>query len=188
MNDKESFLCYSLIETLMNEVRDEMIIQIKGKVKFPITLDPSVWIFDDRKIIFEDAFSDEPKNEEPKEDPIEKTDRILNQELYTPEKSYKPPVNRSLHKFRKDKVLEYSYVMPIEEFVKNAEIEESASRAILKTNGDDVVISTEQLESAYLHFADHGKPLKEDGPVHLYFGDGSNKDNPIKGVKEIIID
>lgn len=165
-----------------------MIIQIKGKVKFPITLDPSVWIFDDRKIILEEAFSNGPKNEQPEEDPIEKQDRILNQELYTPEKSYKPPVNKSLAKFRKDQVLENSYVMPIADFVKNAEIEEGASRAILKTNGDDIVISTEQLESAYLHFSDRGKPLKDDGPVHLYFGDSSNKDNPIKGVKEIIID
>ncbi len=35
-----------------------MIIQIKGNVKYPITLDPSVWIFDDRKILLEDAFKD----------------------------------------------------------------------------------------------------------------------------------
>lgn len=165
-----------------------MIIQIKGKVKFPITLDPSVWIFDDRKIIFEEAFTNEVKQEEKEEDLLEKQDRILNQALYEPEKSYKPPVRKSLNKFRKDQVLENSYVMPVEDFVKNAEIEEGASRAILKTNGDDVVISTEQLQSALLYFSDHGKPLKDDGPVHLYFGDGSNKDNPIKGVKEIIID
>ena len=31
-----------------------------------------------------------------------------------------------------------------------------------------------------LCFSNNGKPLKEDGPVHVYFGDGSNKQNPIK--------
>lgn len=40
------------------------IIQIKGSVKYSITLDPSVWIFDDRKIdlntYFELASEDKP--------------------------------------------------------------------------------------------------------------------------------
>lgn len=33
-----------------------MIVQLKGNVQFPITLDPTVWIFDDRKIKLEEAF------------------------------------------------------------------------------------------------------------------------------------
>lgn len=45
-------LCYSYIGVI------NLIIQIKGNVKYPITLDPSVWIFDDRKILLEDAFKD----------------------------------------------------------------------------------------------------------------------------------
>ena len=44
------------------------IIQIKGKVKFSITLDPSVWIFDDRKeelsVYFNNKSKTEKKNEE----------------------------------------------------------------------------------------------------------------------------
>lgn len=35
---------------MMNERVIEMIIQIKGKVNFNITLDPSTFIFDDRKV------------------------------------------------------------------------------------------------------------------------------------------
>ena len=31
-----------------------MIVQVNGNVKFPITLDPSVWIFDDRKVLLEE--------------------------------------------------------------------------------------------------------------------------------------
>ncbi len=29
------------------------VIQVKGNVTYPITIDPSVWIFDDRKFPFE---------------------------------------------------------------------------------------------------------------------------------------
>ena len=35
------------------------IIPIVGRIKFPITLDPSSWIFDDRKIALEDFLADD---------------------------------------------------------------------------------------------------------------------------------
>lgn len=163
-----------------------MIIQLKGKVKFPLTLDPSVWIFDDRKIILEEAFTEKPAQEE-EDDSLEKAAELFNQEIYSQIKM-KPPVNRSINRFEREKILEHSYVMPIEDFINNAEIEEGATRAVLETNGDDIVITTEQLKTAYLLFAVDGKQLKDEGPVHLLFGDGSNKDNPIKGIKNIIIE
>lgn len=161
-----------------------MIIQLKGKVSYPITLDASVWIFDDRKIILEEAFL--PKEEEPKVDPARKAAELFDQELYFKTK-VKPPVNKTLNRYEKEQALTHSFVMPIEDFIKNAEIAEDATNAVLKTNEDDVIISVEQLWNAYILFAVDGRPLKEDGPVHLYFGDGSNKDNPIKGIKEITI-
>ena len=40
----------------------ENIILVNGKVKFSITLDPSVWIFDDRKLDLT-TFFDEKKEE-----------------------------------------------------------------------------------------------------------------------------
>src|SRR5690625_5491539 len=162
-----------------------MIIQLKGKVHFTITLDSSVWIFDDRKIILEEAFTE--RTEEQDEDRLEKAAELFNQEIYS-QKKIKPPVNKSINRFEKEKVLTNSYVMPIEEFIKTANMNKNSERAILKTNDDDVIISTEQLDSAYLLFALNGKPLKEDGPVHLYFGDGSNQHDPIKGINQIIIE
>src|SRR5699024_150889 len=116
-----------------------------------------------------------------------KTAELFNQEIYF-QKKIKPPVNKSLNRYEREQALKHSYVMPLEHFIKNAEINESAERVILKTDGDDNVISKEQLESSYLLFAFNGKPLKDDGPVQLYFGDGSNQHDPIKGIKEIIID
>lgn len=161
-----------------------MIIQLKGKVTYPITLDASVWIFDDRKIILEEAFL--PKEEEPKVDPAKKAAQLFDQELYFKTK-VKPPVNKTLNRYEREQALTHSFVMPIGDFIKNAELAEDAKNAILTTNEDDVIITIDQLLHAYILFAVDGKPLKEDGPVHLYFGDGSNKDQPIKGIKEITI-
>lgn len=40
----------------------ETIIPIKGKVKYKITLDPGVWIFDDRKVDLNTYFSEDQKS------------------------------------------------------------------------------------------------------------------------------
>ena len=163
---------------------ERMIIQLKGKVTFPITLDASVWIFDDRKVILEEAFVE--KVATPKEDLSKKTAELFDQELYFKTK-IKPPVNKTLNRYEREQALTHSFVMPIGEFIQNAEIKAEATKAILTTNDDDVVISLEQLLHAYVLFAQDGKPLKENGPIHLYFGDGSNQHDPIKGVKAITI-
>lgn len=42
-----------------------MIVQLKGNVQFPITLDPTVWIFDDRKIKLEEAFLPDKEENHP---------------------------------------------------------------------------------------------------------------------------
>lgn len=164
-----------------------MIIQIQGKVTYPITLDPSVWIFDDRKILFDDAFK--VKETVEKKDPAEKAAKLFDQELYSL-KSIKPPVNKSLSKEEQKKALIYSYVMPFKDFIMNAELKSDAVRAILTTNEDDVVLSIEQLSNALLLFAIDGKQIKAEngGPVHLYFGDGSNQSDPIQGIKGITIE
>ncbi len=37
-------------------------------------------------------------------------------------------------------------------------------------------------------FSQDGKPLTEDGPVHLLFADGSNVENPIKNIRAIRVE
>lgn len=161
-----------------------MIIQLKGNVKFPITLDPTVWIFDDRKIVLEEAFNDSKKDCDVKENNVRKQAEIFEQEY----NRVKPPVNNSIKRFDKKKVLMNSYVMPIKDFLHHAEMYKDAVRAILKTDSDNIVITVEQLEKALLLFALNGKPLIDNGPVHLYFGDGSNKDSPIQNIQQITIE
>ncbi|MGP4040431.1 hypothetical protein ACTWP4_11160 [Gracilibacillus sp. D59] len=145
-----------------------MIIQIKGNVKYPITLDPSVWIFDDRKIKLEEAFT---PSTVPNEDVIESNSKLN-----------KPPVNHSIKKYNKKELLEHSYLMPIKEFIETAEVDENASVAILKTEDNEHTLSIDELLASLLLFSIDGKQIKEHGPAYLYFGDGSNQDDPIMGI------
>lgn len=158
-----------------------MIIQLSGKVKFPLTLDASVWIFDDRKILFEEAF--EEREVEAEVDELKKAAERFNLELY--QQKIKPPVNKSINKYEREKILNNTYVMPIKDFINNAEVSEDVVSVTLKTTEDDIIISPEQLKNSLFLFSIDGKPVKESGPVHIYFGDGSNKDDPIKGVNKI---
>ena len=161
-----------------------MIVPITGNVNYPVTLDPTVWIFDDRKIIFQEAFSEQPiLNDE--EDDLEKAAQQWDQEV-NPQR-IKPPVNKSISKFEREKILVNTYVMPIHDFIENAEIKEGSKNAILHTSSNNVTITLEELKAGYLLFAVEGKPIKEDGPVHFYFKDRSKINNPIKGVQKISI-
>lgn len=159
-----------------------MIIQLSGNVKFKITLDASVWIFDDRKIVFDNAFTDKQEEEEPV-DELKKAAERFNLEVY--QQKIKPPVNKSINKFEREQILTQTYVMPINEFINNAEVGSNVTKVSLTTTNGPEEISLAQLKSSYLLFSVEGKPIKEDGPVHLYFGDGSNIDNPIKGISKI---
>ncbi|MGM8211880.1 hypothetical protein ACLIBH_03690 [Virgibacillus sp. W0430] len=161
-----------------------MIIPIKGKVSYSITLDPSVWIFDDRKIVFEDAFTENAQGTND-EDTLEKAAQRWNQEVY--QQKVKPPVNKSITKFEREKILVNTYVMPINDFVEHTEIQSDATEAILHHAGGETVVTLEALQTGYLLFAINGKPVKDNGPVHFYYKDGSNKDCPIKGIHTITI-
>lgn len=164
-----------------------MIVPITGNVTYTITLDPTVWIFDDRKILLEEAFKDD-KHDQNEEDDLEKAADRFSQEVY--QQNLKPPINksnRSISRNEGQKFLENSYVMPISDFLTYAEINEDASNVTLQTANGEHNISLETLENSYLVFALDGKPLKEDGPVHLLYRDGSNKENPIKGIQKIMI-
>lgn len=162
-----------------------MILPIEGNVSYTITLDPTVWIFDDRKILLEDAFSNKSK-EDLGNGELKKASERWERALH-PDRS-RPPVNRSISKMEGKEILKNSYLMPIRDFLKTAEINEDATQGILTIEGsDDVIVSLNDLKESYLLFAIDGKPLKEDGPVYFFYKDGSNQDNPIKNVKKIII-
>ncbi|SFB18353.1 hypothetical protein SAMN04488072_10919 [Lentibacillus halodurans] len=161
-----------------------MIVPITGNVTYTITLDPTVWIFDDRKILLDDAFTGIHQNQD-EEDELEKASERWNQAVY--QQKINPPVNKSISRMEGQKFLENSYVMPIAEFLNHAKVNEDANRVILKTASGEENIPLEALEESFLLFALDGKPLKEDGPVHLLYRDGSNRENPIKGIQKIVV-
>ncbi|MFD1360211.1 hypothetical protein [Lentibacillus salinarum] len=165
-----------------------MIVPITGNVTYTITLDPTVWIFDDRKILLDEAF-DLDSEKEAEKDSLEKAADRFSQEVY--QQNLKPPINKSnktISRNEGQKFLENSYVMPIATFLGYAEIKENADHVTLETANGEERIPLETLKASYLLFAKDGKPLKEDGPVHLFYSDGSNQENPIKGIQKIIVE
>lgn len=159
-----------------------MIVPITGNVNFPITLDPSVWIFDERKIKLEEAFENNDMTSTEKE-MIFSSDERFNREVFQNTNN-----NRPIPKMDATEILKNTYVMPLDPFLKTVEIKPEAKTAtLIQTDGGEQIISLDKLNNTYLLFAWKGKPLKEDGPVHVYFQDGSNKDEPIRFVNKIII-
>ena len=88
-------------------------IQIKGLVKFPITLDSTTWIFDDRKVKIEDIESGVFEGTKPIkfEDNREWNRAIL-------EGQTNPPTLNSEIKYRKRSVLEDSFAINMTPFFK----------------------------------------------------------------------
>lgn len=163
-----------------------MIVQLIGKVTYPITLDPTVWIFDDRKILFGDAFLTKERSTNSESNELKEASLRWDREVS--QQRIKPPVNKSISRFEQKKILEGTYVMPIKYFLEHAEILSDAKGVRLETDTGSVEINLEQLSNCYLLFAQEGTIVKDRGPVHLYFHDGSNYDAPIKGIKKIVIE
>lgn len=73
-------------------------------------------------------------------------------------------------------------------FIENAEPYESAETVIFETDKGDFSFPLEDSKELVLKFSQEGKPLREDGPVHVLLPDGSNLDNPITNITAIRIE
>ncbi|GIN74427.1 hypothetical protein J14TS2_49020 [Bacillus sp. J14TS2] len=156
----------------------DMIMNIKGKVKFPITLDVGAWIFDDRRIDLDTySFEDEKQDDLTEEATTvsKHWDRSVKEGAVSPKQTRK--------RYEKAKMLTSTFAIKLEPFLKNAEPDPKASLLVFETNGEDVSIPLEEGYAILVQFSNKGKALKEDGPVHILFPDGSNVDHPIKNVK-----
>jgi hypothetical protein len=162
----------------------EKIILITGQVKFPITLDPGVWIFDDRKIDLTTYFS---TNKVQVDDLLEYTKSVSKHwDREIMEGAIYPPTLKTEKKFIKEKVLSGTFAIPFKPFLDNAEPNPLANTVIIKGLNEEVELPIETAKDLVLGFSTNGKPV-ENGPVHVYFGDGSNQKNPIINVREFII-
>lgn len=164
----------------------ENIVEIKGKVKYPITLDPGVWIFDDRRVELTEYFADDNKgNDNNLEEYTKAISKHWDREIM--EGAVYPPTLKSEKKYERQKVLTGSFGIPLKPFLANAEPLDSADTLVLHTEVGEIEISLDEGRELILGFSHKGKPLKENGPVHVYFGDGTNHTDPIKDVKGISI-
>lgn len=141
------------------------VIVIKGAVRFPITVDPSVWIFDDRKI---DLATYQGEDQREAADPLDalkgagaQWDKELREGIdFQAER-------RSLLEHRK--ALEGDYAMPLAPFLDNAEpLPEASLLRIHREGGEAVTLPLADARRAILQFAKDGKPIRDRGPVLLY--------------------
>ncbi|WP_154837890.1 hypothetical protein [Staphylococcus sp. Marseille-Q1834] len=138
-------------------------IQIKGAVKFPITLDSTTWIFDDRKVKIEDIENGVFDGNKPVkfEDNREWNRAIL-------EGQTNPPTLNSEIKYRKRSVLEDSFAINMTPFFKNAEPSENATKIKLYNNKDSIEVPMELLPYLFFQFAKDGKRLYDDNSVDSF--------------------
>lgn len=138
-------------------------IQIKGAVKFPISLDSTTWIFDDRKVSIDDLERGVFDGTRPVnfEDNTEWNRAIL-------EGQTNPPTLDSEIKYKKRSVLEGSFVINMTPFFKNAEPHDKATAIKLYNDNDAIEIPIELLPYLFFQFAKDGKRLYSGNAVDSF--------------------
>jgi hypothetical protein len=153
------------------------IICIKGNVKYAITLDPSVWIFDDRKFLFEPGELPDKKPGCMETEPIDHERQIREGKIF-------PPTLQSEKKFEKQKLMKGTFAIDFQPFLNHADPAPDASRCVFHSSERTYSFSLTEARELILFFSDKGKPLQEGGPIHVYH---PNREKPVTHVTEIEI-
>ncbi|MGE6487854.1 peptidyl-prolyl cis-trans isomerase [Paenisporosarcina sp. NPDC076898] len=165
----------------------ETIIPIKGNVKFKITLDPGVWIFDDRRIDLKTFFTEQQLEKNELDEYTKNMSAHWSREIM--EGATYPPTLKTEKKYEKTKILTGTFGIYLKHFLKNAEVNDDAKSVIIETaNGEEHSFTLEQADLLIFKYSQDGKPLLEDGPVYVLLADGSNLENPIKHVQAVRVD
>lgn len=161
----------------------EFIVPITGNVKHTITLDPTVWIFDDRRIDLDEFFNADFVERDEMEEYKEAMGKHWSREIM--EGATFPQTIKTEKRYEKDKMLTASFAVVLEPFINNAVPNEGASTFTVRTNDNEYTFPLNESVNILFKFSHKGKPLREDGPVHMLFRDGSNKEEPIRHVQSI---
>lgn len=141
-------------------------IQIKGAVNFPITLDSTTWIFDDRKVSLEDL----EKGVFDGTKPIQFEDnREWNRAIL--EGQTNPPTLNSEIKYKKRSVLEGSFVINMTPFFRTSEPQSNATAIKLFNDEDAIEVPLDLLPYLFFQFAKDGKRLYDDNSVDSFVYD-----------------
>ncbi|WP_018921407.1 hypothetical protein [Salsuginibacillus kocurii] len=159
----------------------EFIVFIHGDVKHTITIDPTVWIFDERKVDLTTYFQEDRKDAAQEEEIASVAKRW---EKERTEGSNMPEKHKTNEiRSKKEALLEGSFGIEFTPFLENSEPSTNASSLIIETEHSEHKLSLDEGSRLIIGFSSEGKPLYETGPVHAYYGDGSNQSNPITHVK-----
>ncbi|KIL44751.1 hypothetical protein [Jeotgalibacillus soli] len=160
-------------------------IPLIGLVEYPITVDPGVWIFDDRKVDLLTYFEEERTEINELEEYTKKVSAHWSREIQ--EGAAFPPTLKTEKKFEKQKILNGTFGIPLKPFIENTNPKEEASKLLITTKDQEFTFSLEESKTFILAFSKEGKPLNEDGPIHILFKDGSNRNDPIKNVQRFTV-
>jgi hypothetical protein len=163
----------------------ENIIPIGGNVKYAITLDPGVWIFDDRRVDLNTYFEQTTEKTDALEEYTKSISKHWDREIM--EGAVFPPTLKSEKKFEKEKVLNGSFGIPLGPFINNAEPNEDATSVVIVSTEGEKEVSLADAMDMILGFSKDGKPLKEDGPIYAYYSDGRNYKDPFKNIRSFLI-
>lgn len=165
----------------------ENIIPIKGAVKYNITLDPTVWIFDDRRLDLKTHFLEGTEVEDEDLKYLLNTGKHWSREIM--EGATFPPTLKTERKFDRQGMKTGTFGMEIKHFLKHAQIEENADKVVFELkDGQEHAFTIAEAKTLIFKYSQDGKPVTDGGPVHLLFGDGSNVDNPIKNIAAIRVE
>lgn len=159
------------------------VIVFKGAVSFPITLDPTVWVFDERKIDLRTYSGETDPHDHKQAQYLQGTGSQWDKELR--EGAQLPSERKSLAEQRK--VLEGDYGMPLDPFITNAAPLPEVTHVLLHRGAQEPVqLPIAEARRAILQFAKDGKPIREDGPVYFYMPETLlSKEAPITGITAI---
>ncbi|MDN7244308.1 peptidyl-prolyl cis-trans isomerase [Planococcus shenhongbingii] len=167
----------------------EFIVPFKGKVKFKIVLDPTVWIFDDRRIDLDTYFSEDrivvDETEEYKRGMGEHWSREIMEGATVPQTL---KTEKRYNRKEKNEMITGTFGILFAPFLKNAEPDEDAATVIFETAHGEFAFPINEAKELIFKFSEKGKPLKENGPVHILHNDGSNQENPITDVFAIRVE
>ncbi|MED4581618.1 hypothetical protein P9578_02330 [Brevibacillus choshinensis] len=156
------------------------VIVFKGAISFPITLDPTVWVFDDRKFDLREYVEENESVEQKQSKYLQGTGTQWDKELR--EGSEPPSERKTMAQERK--VLEGDYGIRLDPFITIAEpLPEVTHVRLHREDQDPVELPLAEARRAILQFAKDGKPIREKGPVYFYLPETLlAKESPIDGI------
>lgn len=167
----------------------EFIIPFKGEVKFKLILDPTVWIFDDRKLNLETYFQEERIEKDELEEYKRGMGEHWSREIM--EGNTVPPTLNSEKTYKrqeKKEMMTGTFGIQFKPFLLNAEPFDNAKQVVFETLHGEFEFPLEHAKELIFKFSDKGQTLKADGPVHVLLPDGSNVENPITDIQAIRVE